>query len=412
MDGNGATPTNLEALSQLLAQALQSPIPNLQSPTPAPFDYNAPPAGSVVISGTGLGLPGAEKAVMDPENALRILRGEQFVDLIPERFRKLMVEKRITRVVKAADGSGSFATIDDPSEVIKLAARPGSFDLAEEYGVDSKLIEALDITSQLAMAAGLDALREAGIPLTMTYKKTTTGKYLPLEWKLPEALRDETGVIFASAFPGGDRFAEEMTNYYTYVNRRSQLETLEDLRRYTTDSNTLLELNRRIGELRETLEREPYIFDRRFLFRILAMGHSQFAQYVGARGPNTQVNAACASTAQAVALAEDWIRNGRCRRVIVLGADNVTGDHLMEWVGAGFLAVGAATTSDRVKKPPCPSTCAVTGRSWAWGPAPWWWKAKTRCASAGCAALSNCSAARPATAPSTAPGWTWTTSPR
>ncbi len=47
------------------------------------------PSGSVVISGTGLGLPGAEKQVMDPDNALRILRGEQFVDLIPERFRKL-----------------------------------------------------------------------------------------------------------------------------------------------------------------------------------------------------------------------------------------------------------------------------------------------------------------------------------
>ena len=78
------------------------------------------------------------------------------------------------------------------------------------------------------------------------------------------------------------------------------------------------------------------------------MGHSQFAQYIGARGPNTHVNAACASTAQGVAIAEDWIRNGRCRRVIVIGADDVTGDNLMEWVGAGFLAVGAATTEDRV----------------------------------------------------------------
>jgi phosphoglycolate phosphatase len=32
----------------------------------------------------------------------------------------------------------------------------------------------------------------------------------------------------------------------------------------------------------------------------------------------------CASTAQAVSLAEDWIRSGRCRRVIVIGADSVT----------------------------------------------------------------------------------------
>ena len=45
------------------------------------------------------------------------------------------------------------------------------------------------------------------------------------------------------------------------------------------------------------------------------MGHSQFAELIGARGPNTQLNAACASTTQAVALAEDWIRAGRCRRV-------------------------------------------------------------------------------------------------
>ena len=38
---------------------------------------------------------------MDPDNALRILRGEQFVDLIPERFRKLMLKKQITRLVRA-----------------------------------------------------------------------------------------------------------------------------------------------------------------------------------------------------------------------------------------------------------------------------------------------------------------------
>ena len=67
------------------------------------------------ISGTGLGLPGAEKPVMDPDNALRILRGEQFVDLIPERFRKLMLPKQITRLVKAEDGSGQLRDHRRPS---------------------------------------------------------------------------------------------------------------------------------------------------------------------------------------------------------------------------------------------------------------------------------------------------------
>jgi hypothetical protein len=153
-----------------------------------PATMQTPPHGSVVISGTGLGLPGAEKAVMSPDNAERILRGEQFVDLIPARFRQKIVDKRITRLVKAADGSGSFQTIDETDEVIKLAGRPGSFDLAEEYGVPPELIEALDTTTQLAMAAGLDALREAGIPLVQTYKLTTTGKHLPDRWLLPAAL--------------------------------------------------------------------------------------------------------------------------------------------------------------------------------------------------------------------------------
>ena len=342
-----------DTLSQL-AQVLQQMSGSQQPSQAKAYDRNDVPLGSVVISGTGLGLPGPEKAVMDPDNALRILRGEQFVDLIPERFRRKMLDKRITRLVKAEDGGGSFQVITDPDEVIKLAGRGGSFDLTAEYGVPVKLVEALDITTQLCFAAGIDALREAGIPLVQTWRKTSTGRMLPDRWMLPDALRDETGVIFASAFPGGDRFASELSRYYTWESRRAQLAALEDLRRYTTDTATLQEIGRRIADMRELLEREPYEFDRRFIFRILAMGHSQFAEYVGARGPNTHVNAACASTAQGIALAEDWIRSGRCRRVLVLGADDVTGEHLMEWVGAGFLALGAAATDNRVDEAALP----------------------------------------------------------
>ncbi len=79
------------------------------------------------------------------------------------------------------------------------------------------------------------------------------------------------------------------------------------------------------------------------------MGHSQFAEFIGARGPNTQINAACASTAQAVGIAQDWIGAGRCRRVVVISADDVTSDHMLEWFGAGFLATGAAATDDVVE---------------------------------------------------------------
>src|SRR5206468_961115 len=114
------------------------------------------------------------------------------------------------------------------------------------------------------------------------------------------------------------------------------------------------DIDRRMDELRAAIEREPYVCDRRWLFRILSMGHSQFAELIGARGPNTQVNAACASTAHAVSVAEDWIRAGRCRRVVIVSADDVTSDHLLEWFGAGFLASGAAATDEVVENAAVP----------------------------------------------------------
>ena len=90
-----------------------------------PYDRNDVPQGSIVISGTGLGLPGADKPVMDPKNAARILAGEQFVGPVPQRHREGMARRRVTQLVKTADGSGHFETIDDPKDVIKLAGRAG-----------------------------------------------------------------------------------------------------------------------------------------------------------------------------------------------------------------------------------------------------------------------------------------------
>ncbi|HSO66034.1 MAG TPA: beta-ketoacyl synthase N-terminal-like domain-containing protein, partial [Ornithinibacter sp.] len=258
---------------------------------------------------------------------------------------------RITRLVKdAASGGGSFATIDDPRDVIKLAGVHAPLDVVEQFGVDKARDEALDTTTRLAIGAGFDAMRDAGIPLVMSYKTTTLGTQLPDRWGLPEALRDETGVIFASAFPGYDRFAEAVEGYALDRGRREGLLAVEGLRaRMAEDDPATAEVDALVAELRETLGREPYQFDRRFLFRALSMGHSQFAEIIGARGPNTQINAACASTTQALSLAEDWIRAGRCRRVVVVSADDATGEHLLPWVTAGFLASGAAATDERVE---------------------------------------------------------------
>jgi len=311
-----------------------------------------PPEPEVVITGAALGLPGTER-VFDRGNLGRLLDGEQLIDVLPTRIRRAILDKHITRLVKRTDGEPTFEVIDDPSEVIKLAGRAGQFDLEEEYGVSADRIAALDQATKLATAAGIDALRDAGIPLVMHYKPTSTGGTLPAGWALPDDLRDDTGVIFASAFPGLDAFTDEVSRYHRDRALRDQIEALESLRDRFVESDgvqpVVVELDRRLIELRAKQEAEPYQFDRRFLFKCLSMGHAQFAEIVGARGPNTQVNSACASTTQAIALAEDWIRAGRCRRVLVIAADDATSDHLMEWLGAGFLASGAAATDDSVE---------------------------------------------------------------
>ena len=73
---------------------------------------------------------------------------------------------------------------------------------------------------------------------------------------------------------------------------------------------------------------------------------AKFAELIGARGPNTQINAACASTTQAVGLAEDWIRAGRCRRVVVVSGD---GDCLGE---GGNHFIHAAKRNPELRDPP------------------------------------------------------------
>src|ERR1039457_3335585 len=282
----------------------------------------------VVITGAALGLPGTEH-IFDDSNIGRILRGDQFIGAIPTRLRRAMLDKRITRLVKSDNGEARFESIHNEADVIRLAARGNAFDLEKEFGVSAERVAALDRVTQLAIAAGLDALRDAGSPLVMRYKTTSKGTQLPDRWGLPDALRDDTGVIFASAFPGYDSYADEMSRYYQDRARREQLDVLQNLRARLTETNghsaIAQEIDNRIDELR-TNGKEPYVLDRRFLFKILAMGHSQFAEFIGARGPNAHVHAACASTTQAVAVAEDWIRAGRCRRVIVIRSEEHTSE--------------------------------------------------------------------------------------
>ncbi len=335
-------------LGHLLADFLERSQEVYSGAAPRPRPAATEP---VVITGASLGLPGTDR-VFDDANVGHILAGRQLIDSIPLPFREAMADKHITRLVKSEQGAPRFDTIDSAADVIKLAGRAGEFDVVGEFGVDEERDKALDDCTRLAIGAGIDALRDAGIPLVHHYRSTTVGTRLATRWGLPDALRDDTGVIFASAFPGYAEFAVELERYLADRFRRAELARLRTLR--SDVDGGAVALDRRIAELEAEIDAAPFTFDRRFLFRVLSMGHAQFAEIIGARGPNTQVNAACASTTQAINLAEDWIRAGRCRRVVIVAADNVTADPLLPWVGAGFLASGAAATDEAVDEAALP----------------------------------------------------------
>ena len=268
------------------------------------------------ITGVGIGLPGRNQNVFDDENIDLILSGHNFIDSVDDELKQLILDKNINRLVKSADGSASFEEINEISQVISLAGQIGEFDPVNDFGLDEKLLDSLDISFTLAICAGLEALADAGIPLVKSSITTTTGKVLEGEWALPEDLQKDTGIIFASAFPGYDNLVKEISEYQSSENDKS--------------------------------------FKRNFLFRILSMGHSQFAQLIKAKGPNTQINAACASTTQAIGIAEDWIRAGRCNRVIVIAADDAASENLLPWIGSGFLVAGGVTTEEDVEKAALP----------------------------------------------------------
>jgi len=267
-----------------------------------------------VISGIALGLPGGEK-VFSEDTFERLVNGETCITEVSDEYKQRLLDKNIVRLIKGRDGSVNMEQATQFGDIPQLAGIKGAFDLAEEFGIDAKIVLAWDISTQLALAAGLLALRDAGIPLMPVEQIGKGGLRLITNWQVPQIHRERTGVIFASCFPG-----------------------LQSAMKHAKKNGD-------DGEGR---------FDRRYLFQVLNMGHSQFAQYTGIRGPNTTLNLACASSTASFSVAEDWLNSDRVDRVVIISADDVTGEDLWEWIGSGFAASGAASTSNKVDEAALP----------------------------------------------------------
>jgi hydroxymethylglutaryl-CoA synthase len=327
-----------------------------------------------VITGTSAGMPCGDDVgeVFDSSNLQRLVEGKlQCIRPISGTMKMAMLDKNVVQLRKLGGGKTEAFPVSSDKDVIKVAAQLGSIDLTDSYGVPAGLAETMDIAAQVAVAAGLEALKSAGL---------VSGKSNdPAEWKLPEKYRDSTGVVYASSFPAMDAAVGEVMKFLqsktvgaasaerlVFTLRNRLLRVSPDRQLADDDEAAFARLLSRVREVEggdsvsddnsisSTASTGPYQFDRKFLFRVLVLGNAQLAQLAGCRGPNTQTNAACAGTTQAIGMAQDMLISGRAERVVVVAGDNGSGGTLLPWLGSGFRALGAATTKAAVEDAACP----------------------------------------------------------
>jgi len=309
-----------------------------------------------VVSGNAdLSIPPRPRSVFDKSNMEALLQGTNFLQRISQKEKQeIRAKNPFMLVTKEGKRLKKYLTTDE--QLLGVESKLGRFDLVEEYGVPSFVVEALDITFQYAIAAGLEALQDAGIPVL---GKDSQGR--PVVVPLPRSVAEDTGIIFASSFPGLDSCVQEVSMAVAHQTRQEVFELLKQ--RHNAElaqrcaikaAEAELEANQEskeeptpysiaLKELESAMAGPLYEYNRKLLFRVLVMANSQLAELIRARGPNTQINAACAGTSQAIAVAEDWIRAGRCSRVVVVSADTATSDRLLPYIGTGFLVLGAAS---------------------------------------------------------------------
>lgn len=314
---------------------------------------NVLPSQRLVYSGVSIGLPGTYKKIFSDENFDLLFEGRNLIERLTDDERLSMAELNITRLVKSEQGS-EFRTLSSINEVIALAGKFGNLDM-DEYLVDADIQKQMTKTVCAAVAAGYEALADAGIPLVKEAKVTSNGSILEGRYLLPEEMRESTGIIFANGFPMVEPFIQEVSKFVAYKfgkkSRQEMIDFYQQIISHTSDYGVKKQLSdwftlnySRLSDC--SGQDDVYRFNSDFMSQVASQANNRLAQFIGAAGPNFQINAACSSTAYAISLAEDMIRAGRAERMIVIGADNASSKDSLKWLGGGFLSAGAATTSE------------------------------------------------------------------
>lgn len=317
---------------------------------------------SLVYSGVSMGLPGSFKKVFSDDNFKYLLGGNNLIEMLTDDEMQSMLDLNITRLLKTESGS-TYKSLTAINEVIQLVGKFGKIDMLNDYLVDEKLIRQMTFAVCAGVAAGYEALKDAGIPLVKEHIKTTSGHYLPGRYVLPEEMQDDTGIIYANGFLMIEPFIEETSKFvaskFGAKTRKDLIHFYEGVIQRISDDNSKKILTDWFAIqysrlLNNCSEEDIYRFNHEFMATISSRANNRLAQFIGAKGPNFHLSAACSSTVSAVTLAEDLIRGGHAKRMIVVGAEDPASKAALPWMGAAFLSTGSATDSGDVYKAAVP----------------------------------------------------------
>ncbi len=309
---------------------------------------------SLVYSGVSVGLPGTFKKAFTDDNFQYLFDGKNMIELLTDEEAESILELNITKLIKREKDS-VLKKITAINEVIHLQGKMGRIDMLNDYLIDEKILNEMTASVCAGVAAGFEAIKDAGIPLIREYRETTSGSVLPGRLVLPQEMQDSTGIIFASAHSQVESVISEVSRYtaakYGTRFRKDILKFFEDIISKVSDYESKKIMADWFALHYSRLSNNPtesdvYEFNHDFLALLSSQANTRLAQFIGANGPNMYISAACSSTASAVTVAEDLIRAGHAKRMIVIGADITSGKNMLPWFAAAFSSIGALTDSD------------------------------------------------------------------
>lgn len=311
---------------------------------------------SIVYSGVAIGLPGSFKKAFDDNNFDYITEGRNMIELLTDDEAQSIYDLNITRLVKTEKDT-IFKKIESLNEVIHFAGKFGKLDMINDYLIDEKTLSQMTQTICAGVAAGYEALKDAGIPLVREYKMTASGSMLPGRLVLPKEMQEDTGIIYANGLWPIETVIAEVSKYtaskFGSSTRTEILKFFESIISRVSDMDTKKMLADWFALYYSRLSPTPgeadvYEFNHNFMSMLASQANNRLAQLIGATGPNMYINTACASNASSITVAEDLIKACHARRMIVIGADISTTKNLLPWFGAGFSSIGALTECDNL----------------------------------------------------------------